>query len=192
MDAQQVQQCTRCLVVKDLGDYYPCPGYANGRYRWCKVCHNSVGKQWREKNKERQAANVKNWGIANINRRRKHRRDWQKRHRPFRSASEKIHDNVRAKVCEQLTTGKNRRKTFALLGYSVEALKNHLERNFQPGMSWDNYGEWEIDHILPRSSFSISCHEDSAFMECWALSNLQPLWSVDNRSKGNKLVWTKH
>jgi hypothetical protein len=53
-------------------------------------------------------------------------------------------------------------------------------------MSWGNYGQWEIDHIRPRSSFSFQTAEDPQFMECWELSNLQPLWMSANRSKHAK------
>ncbi|MBZ9943470.1 hypothetical protein LB533_20500 [Mesorhizobium sp. BR1-1-13] len=84
------------------------------------------------------------------------------------------------------------RKTFDLLGYSVEDLKRHLEERFLPGMSWDNYGKgdctWEIDHIIPQSAFHFKTPEDIDFRKCWALANLTPLWGVDNRSKSDKLT----
>ena len=55
-------------------------------------------------------------------------------------------------------------------------------------MSWDNYGEWHIDHILPDSSFYYVSTEDDEFKKCWALSNLQPLWAIDNLKKSNKII----
>lgn len=83
-------------------------------------------------------------------------------------------------------TSKFRQKTFDILGYSVDDLIKHLESQFEPWMSWDNYGEWEIDHIVPDSSFSYSSTYDASFQESWKLSNLQPLEKSANASKGAK------
>ena len=54
-------------------------------------------------------------------------------------------------------------------------------------MSWDNYGEWHIDHIIPVSSFSFDNVDSEDFKKCWSLTNLQPLWSYENIKKSNKL-----
>lgn len=37
-----------------------------------------------------------------------------------------------------------------------EEFKNHIENLFLEGMSWDNHGEWHIDHIIPVSRFDES------------------------------------
>lgn len=88
-------------------------------------------------------------------------------------------------------TGKTKggRRTFALLGYAVEQLVAHLESRFAPGMSWENYGRngWHIDHIRPLSSFTYSTPDCPDFKEAWALSNLQPLWAIDNLRKHAKM-----
>ena len=77
--------------------------------------------------------------------------------------------------------------TEELLGCSIEEVRNHLERLFQPGMTWDNWGKygWHIDHIIPVSYFDFSDPEQ----QYWAFhyTNLQPLWAVDNLRKGNKI-----
>ncbi len=74
-----------------------------------------------------------------------------------------------------------------LVGYNLEQLKKHLEKQFQPGMTWDNYGEWHIDHKIPKSVFNFSKPEHMDFKRCWALKNLQPMWKNENLSKYNKL-----
>jgi len=51
-------------------------------------------------------------------------------------------------------------------------------------MCWDNYGDWHIDHIIPVSYFD----ENTPVSVINALSNLQPLWKLDNLSKGKKLI----
>ena len=72
------------------------------------------------------------------------------------------------------------------LPYTIEQLKEHLESQFVEGMSWENRAEWDIDHVKPQSLLPYDNMTHPNFQECWALSNLQPLWAADNRSKGNK------
>lgn len=74
--------------------------------------------------------------------------------------------------------------TFKLLGYTLEELMKHLESKFTEGMSWDNYGLWHVDHIIPMSKFTFTSTDDHEFKLCWCLDNMQPLWQFDNLSKG--------
>jgi hypothetical protein len=53
-------------------------------------------------------------------------------------------------------------------------------------MTWDNYGQWHIDHIKPVALFEFDSTDDPGFRDCWTLDNLQPLWALDNLRKGNK------
>lgn len=68
-----------------------------------------------------------------------------------------------------------------LLGYSPLDLKQHIENQFKPGMNWDNYGEWHIDHITPISR-ATTLKEGLSLSK---LKNLQPLWAKDNLIKSN-------
>lgn len=65
--------------------------------------------------------------------------------------------------------------------YSLEELMSHLERQFLRGMTWENYGKWHIDHIVPVAAFDLTNDED--LIACFALTNLRPLWAKDNRKK---------
>ena len=80
------------------------------------------------------------------------------------------------------------RSTFQLLGYSIEELMDHLEKLFLDGMTWENYGEWHVDHKKPMTSFKFDSVDDPEFKECWKLDNLQPLWGADNLSKGPRYL----
>jgi hypothetical protein len=68
-------------------------------------------------------------------------------------------------------------------GCSIEFLKNYLEDRFVAGMSWDNHGEWHIDHIRPCSSFDLTKEEECK--KCFHFSNLLPLWAHDNHVKSD-------
>ena len=80
--------------------------------------------------------------------------------------------------------------TLELLDCDGEFLKNHLEKQFSKGMSWGNYGEWHVDHIIPIDFF-IKNHDFNNIevqKECFNYSNLQPLWAVENIKKRNKTL----
>ena len=72
------------------------------------------------------------------------------------------------------------------LGYSIAELRSHLESLFTDGMSWGRFDEIHIDHKIPLSSFSLDI--ESEYNECWSLSNLQPLWAIDNQKKGDRML----
>jgi 5-methylcytosine-specific restriction endonuclease McrA len=57
-------------------------------------------------------------------------------------------------------------------------------------MSWDNYGTyWQVDHIVPCSKFNLTDH--SQVLKCFHFSNLQPLLSKRNKTKGASLIPTQ-
>lgn len=73
-----------------------------------------------------------------------------------------------------------------LLGISPIKLKEYIKNKFTFGMSFYNYGEWEIDHIKPISKYD---HTDIVqVLECFNYNNLQPLWAIENRMKSNKII----
>lgn len=101
----------------------------------------------------------------------------------------RIRSSIKANLVARLKSRlmfKNKNSTFAYLGYTPEQLMKHLECLFKQDMTWENYGEWEIDHVIPDSWFTYESTEDEGFKKSWALSNLQPMWASENRSKSNK------
>jgi hypothetical protein len=90
---------------------------------------------------------------------------------------------------ECLKGSKDWRRSEALIGYSFADLRIHLERQFAPGMSWDNYGDWHVDHIVPLSTFHITSPDDPAMKQAWAMTNLRPLWATENLKKGAKRLY---
>lgn len=69
------------------------------------------------------------------------------------------------------------------LGCTIAALRVWLEAQFQPGMTWENYGRggWEIDHITPLIAFDLTDSEQAK--RAVHFTNLQPLWAVQNIAK---------
>ena len=73
------------------------------------------------------------------------------------------------------------------LGCTMLELKKYLESKFKPGMSWDNYGinGWHIDHIYPLSK--VDFNDEEALNKAIHYTNLQPLWSIENIIKRDKI-----
>ena len=100
-----------------------------------------------------------------------------------------VHRRMKAMISNALRGLKNGRSWPVLVGYTVDDLMRHLERQFLPGMTWANRGQWQIDHIRPASSFVFETSHDPQFRECWALTNLRPLWTHENRKKWDQRIY---
>lgn len=98
----------------------------------------------------------------------------------------RIENRLRAAMTRTIRRGRGGYGWAALIGYTVADLEHHLERQFLPGMSWENMGEWHIDHIQPLASFTYESPDDPEFRAAWALSNLRPLWATANQIKNAK------
>lgn len=97
----------------------------------------------------------------------------------------RLKENMRSRVNLAIKGGIKAGRTFEMVGCSVDELKSHLERHFKPGMSWENYGLWQVDHIQPCAAFNLIDPEEQK--ACFHYSNLQPLWKLENLSKGDKM-----
>ena len=75
-------------------------------------------------------------------------------------------------------------RTMKLVGCTPIFLKEYLEKKFKPGMTWENYGKWYVDHIKPCCQFNLESPEEQ--QACFHYSNLQPLWAEENYCKGKK------
>ena len=93
-----------------------------------------------------------------------------------------IRNRVRAALNGKLRSG----SAIEMLGCSIDEARVHLESQFSEGMSWDNHGDWHIDHIKPLSWFDLSDPKQMA--EACHYTNLQPLWGSENISKGNRFA----
>jgi hypothetical protein len=109
-------------------------------------------------------------------------RIFEKKHEPYNHLV--ICLRKRVTVALKRSNAQKTFKTLDLIGCSIPYLKKHLEAQFQPGMTWENYGHntWHIDHIRPCASFDLTDPEQQK--QCFHYTNLQPLWAKDNMRKG--------
>jgi len=104
-----------------------------------------------------------------------------------------IHYMVRQKVSGRIRKalkngyGDKSKSCLKYIGCSIPQLRKHLEQQFQDGMTWDNHGDWHIDHIKPCAAFDLTNEDEQR--QCFHYSNLQPLWAKENMTKG--ATWDK-
>jgi len=146
-------------------------------------------KKWYNENKEKWNEYIKEYREKNIDKIREIKRTYE-RTRKDNDPLYKLIANFRTAIYQVLKENNVEKNGhyFEVLKYSPEELISHLEKQFKDGMSWDNYGEWHVDHIIPITSFNIQEIGDEEFMKCWSLSNLQPMWGEENIRKSNKVL----
>lgn len=140
-------------------------------------------REYRKKNKEKISESAKIYYQNNKNKRRVYEDIKRKNDTNFR-----VTNSVRSRINLYLKSCKINKsnKTFDIVGCTPGYLKEHLEKQFKEGMTWENYGleGWHIDHIIPLSSEKT---EEDIYKLCH-YTNLQPLWAKDNIKKSNKII----
>jgi hypothetical protein len=135
-------------------------------------------------NHERHAQKSREWAQTHKEELRAYQRERSKQ--PL----QRLNDQMSRYINRSLKEGKRGHHWEDLVGYTLEDLVEHIGKQLEPGMTWENRGSvWHIDHIIPKSAFHFESYNDPEFKKCWALSNLQPLWAHDNLSKNKKLPW---
>jgi hypothetical protein len=165
----ETRYCVKCEAERPLAEWYASTLKYCGSY--CRKCYAQYRAEYKEKNPKRKAK----LGYATA---------YDKR----RKASDiefKLRKTLRERMNKALRIHSKSGSAVSDLGCSVAELKDYLASKFQPGMSWDNHGEWHIDHIIPLSSFQLS--EREQFLRACHYTNLQPLWADQNLRKTNKL-----
>lgn len=175
--------CSGCQESKTKSEFGPRKGSVDGLHGFCRACRNEKNRLLRERLPEVCAQWSANWAKKNPEKRRAKYRRWASK------PVNKLHLAVVSRVYECLKAGKQARSTESLIGYTFKELRSHLEKQFLRGMTWDNYGEWHVDHIIPLSTFHIQSHDDPNLKAAWAMSNLRPLWATDNLKKSAKRLY---
>jgi len=148
-------------------------------------------KKYRKENPEKVKEIRKNWIDKNPEKRKEYRENYKPRKQERRKERRdtdpvfNLTNRMRTRLWKYLKTHNitKKNKTFDIVGCSPVFLKEHLEKQFISGMTWENRNEWHIDHIIPLSSAKT---EDELYKLCH-YTNLQPLWVEDNLKKSNKI-----
>jgi hypothetical protein len=151
-----------------------------------KKSYNYKRRQRHAENKEEDNAKSReNW--RNNPDKRKSQND-KKMNRYHSDPDFRIKENLRSRLRQALVGSQKKGSAIRDLGCSIPELRVHLESKFLPGMTWENRGigkgKWNIDHVMPLSAFNLSDRQH-LILACYYL-NLQPMWTEDNVSKGNR------
>lgn len=191
-----LKKCFHCEKNKKLEKYQKQSSSSDGYRAICKKCtsirdktpavrENAKRYLSKPENKAKRAKQAKIWKSANREKINKTKRD-----RRANDPIYKLVENIRRRVQEILKQGWSKSgKSRDLTGCSPDKLRTHLESLFGPHMDWDNQGGktgWQIDHIIPISSFDLSDPEQQK--ACFHYTNLQPLWAFHNLEKGDKII----
>lgn len=156
---------------------------------------------WCENNKEKlkdaKKQYDKNYRERNTEKIRHHKQSEEFKREKNRKARERYHSDkayriekcLRASFLQALKLYNDGRKTTSiknLIGCSIHDLVLHIQNKFKEGMTWDNYGDWHIDHIYPCSRFDLNSKREQ--LMCFHYTNLQPLWASENIKKSNKVL----
>lgn len=193
-------QCKECVRVRNKRYYLADKGkssaqrasnYARNTERLRK-CHKDHYSLHREAILARQRAHKEANLAAHMERARKWARDNRGKINLYRRVrlttdrlfrqKEALRGLLRASVTRIGTTKSGR--TAEVLGYGPEELAKRMAVQFRAGMSWENYGEWHIDHKIPIAHFVSKGETRPKIIN--ALSNLQPLWAKENLMKSDK------
>lgn len=151
-----------------------------------KESYSKTRKAYIQNNKDRILEKQREYHAKNKerirNERRAYYRDYMRKRRndPSFKAKSRMRDMLRRVLHK--TGGKKTSGSEVMLGYTSQELRSHIESQFMPGMSWENLGEWHIDHIRSIKSFLDDGITDPKIIN--ALSNLQPLFAIENLRKG--------
>ena len=194
--------CCCCGEKKDLSLFAKRSRNKTGYDSVCKKCKNEKLKKYRKDNPEK----VKKWGRDNSKTQRQknqkkcqesktnsynkkrdyYNKKWKEyaKYRYDNDLNYRLRSSLRSRLYLAIKNNSKSASTLELLGCDIDFLREYIEERFNGNMSWENYGEWHIDHIKPCASFDLSKPEQQK--QCFHYTNLQPLWAIDNIRKSDK------
>ena len=193
-------KCKKCISVLSK-EYYldnknnilkKCKTYKNNNKEKCKISRKTYYNNNKEKCKEVDRLYYK----ENKENKRITRNEYRKNNREKVRLQEKalkdknptyrLGCSVRTLIGNSISKKGYRKnsKTANILGVSIPEFKIYLESQFKQGMSWENRGDWHIDHIIP---ISFAENEEEVIM-LNHYTNLRPLWKVENLSKNDNIL----
>ncbi len=187
-----LRKCIKCnldkvIITEFYKDYVPKKEHKNqyrSSWKQCIMCHrarqNELGQEPQRRLKKQ--LNAKRHSLKNP----RYTSEYDKNRKKIDPAF-KVSKNLRSRISSALKKGKKPNSSIKSLGCTLAELKQHIETQWQSGMTWENYSRtgWHIDHIIPLSSFDLTNNDD--FLKACHYTNLQPLWAKENHAKGATL-----
>jgi hypothetical protein len=184
------KKCSGCEKNKELSEFPKNKNYKDGYKGQCKKCTNDYQKEYQKEYRKTHSYQKEYYEKWYKDTGKELRKEWYKEWYEKKGRAyylDKYHNDMdyrlkqnvarRIRYCIKKESG-----TSDYLGCDIKFYRKYLEEKFTDGMSWDNYGEWEIDHIKPLDKFDLEVNQFEAFN----YKNTQPLWKSDNRKKSSR------
>lgn len=192
--------CRKCGETKSLESFSVDRSKKDGRVSTCKACRSKYFTAYYDANKDAICARTGKYQKENPEVQRAAKRKWERQNKDAHLSSRRrwhskkyksdidyrLNFIVRGALRRTLDAARrnNRQLSSSSLAYTPEMLRQRLEMNFKPGMTWENYGEWHVDHRVPVARMVRRGVDDPAQINC--LANLEPLWAEDNLRKSKR------
>lgn len=169
--------CQKCNLEKDFSKFHTTRKSSDGVYNTCKDC-------WPKSTWTREKARLSERKYYENNKE-KVRAKWR---RQGQNINRRVRNSLNSRIRESLLNFGNKKDnvTRSYLGCSFNYLRKWIEFQFDNDMSWDNYGQWHLDHVTPVATFDLS--NDANIRDCFHWSNLRPCWATQNIQKGDKMM----
>ena len=168
------KSCRRCNIVKPLSEFNLDNKSKDKKTCYCKICNRERNKNWHseptnhEKRKIKWIENNRKYVLNNV---------WARIAHNIRCTNRYIVKKINSVSDERVQKW---------LGINREGFKQHMENLFKPGMTWENHGEWHLDHKKSLDKFKDNLTDKKYLSEANHYTNIQPMWAEDNSKKYNK------
>jgi hypothetical protein len=179
--------CAKCGVIKPVYEYSNNRNASDGFQLRCKLCDSEAHKKRLDTPGKRSAYNkrrriMRKTDPDKLQKEREYRASWLGRRRKLEAIKRKsdksyvLKNRMRCLMYSSIRKSKDGRKWQDLVGYSISDLKEHLEKKFTKGMTWEKFiaGAIHIDHKVPISAFNFTRPEEIDFKRCWARRTYNP------------------
>ena len=183
--------CSCCKQELPLSSFARAKNKPDGLQSYCRACNRVHAKKYEQSEKGKETNKRSNHSLKGKISHQKYEKSakgkkvqcqatnkyFKKRRRA--DINFRLSTGLRSRVCQILQWSKSQ-TSFSLLSCSIEEFRKHIESQFQEGMTWENYGEWELDHIIPIAYFR---NNNPDWKVCFHYLNYQPLWKRRNQIK---------
>jgi len=187
--------CSECKLERNISEYHK---NRNKYTSKCKVCVSKHTKEYRELNRDILIEKSKSYNKKNEKKVKEYNKSYAQENKVILNEKRKqkqierydtdtlyrLKINVRNQINRAFKNNTKHRKSTEILGCSIEEFKVYIENQFVDNMSWDNYGEWHLDHIKPISW----AQTYDEILEFNNYLNFKPMWAIDNIKKGNRFA----
>ena len=164
-----MKECSKCNEVKPLDSYGKDKSKKDGRLPNCKECKKEYDKQNHLDNKDKHHSIQKEYRLTR-----------RKNDLEYRLMSVLQNGLLRAYKKKKIKEDLSQKNVIKHLGCTLPEFISYIENKFIDEMSWSNYGEWHLDHIVPILALE---KEELTIEQIAHFTNYQPLWMRDNLKK---------